>query len=82
MRVQEIRTGCQSTLLCTGVSAGSEVRVPWSPCVLGRTRGTHPSLRCKGRGKVRDKGRGKIRGKVRGKIRSTVRGKLKELTQQ
>ena len=29
---------------CTGVSGGSEARVPWSPCVLGRTRDTPPWL--------------------------------------
>lgn len=34
----------QSTLSCTEVSEDSEVRVPWSPCALGKKIGTHPSL--------------------------------------
>ena len=82
MRVQEIRDGCQSTLLCTGAFEGSEVRVPWSPCVLGKTIGTHPSLRCKDRGKVREEQREKVRGEVanmgRDKMRSKGRGKVRD----
>ena len=57
----EVKSDYQSTLLCIGVSEDSEVRVPWSPCALGKKTDTHPSLK----GKVRKLVRKSIRIRMR-----------------